>query len=202
MLSSTPATPRSSESARLAPCVTQHLPPLPVFRMVVSTCRCCFLRFWILPLSPSPRVHNSVPYFFISIPSLQVNSFINAIFLDPICMHVCVLSRFSRVQLSATLWTMACQAPLSIGFSRQEYWSGLPFPAPPYICINVQYFSFSDLTSLCVIGSRFIHLTGTDPSSFFFHGWVIFHCIDAPYHLYPFVCRWISRLLPCPGYGK
>ena len=29
-----------------------------------------------------------------------------------------------------TLWTVACQAPLSIGFSRQEYWNGLPFPFP------------------------------------------------------------------------
>ena len=29
-----------------------------------------------------------------------------------------------------TSWTVACQAPLSMGFSRQEYWSGLPFPAP------------------------------------------------------------------------
>ena len=29
-----------------------------------------------------------------------------------------------------TLWTVACQAPLSMGFSRQEYWSGLPFPSP------------------------------------------------------------------------
>ena len=27
-------------------------------------------------------------------------------------------------------WTVACQAPLSMGFSRQEYWSGLPFPSP------------------------------------------------------------------------
>ena len=45
-----------------------------------------------------------------------------------LCMHVCVLSRFSRVQLFVTLWTVACQAPpLSMGFSRQEYWSGLPF---------------------------------------------------------------------------
>ena len=34
----------------------------------------------------------------------------------------------SRVQLFATPWTVACQAPLSMGFSRQEYWSGLPFP--------------------------------------------------------------------------
>ena len=40
-------------------------------------------------------------------------------------MHVCVLSHFVWVQLSATLWTVALQAPLSMGFSRQEYWSGL-----------------------------------------------------------------------------
>ena len=36
----------------------------------------------------------------------------------------------SCVQLSATPWTAACQAPLSTGFSRQEYWSGLLFPPP------------------------------------------------------------------------
>ena len=30
----------------------------------------------------------------------------------------------------ATLWTIACQAPLSMGFSKQEYWSGLPWPPP------------------------------------------------------------------------
>ena len=41
-----------------------------------------------------------------------------------------MLSHFSRVRLFATLWTVAYQAPLSIGFSRQEYWSGLPCPAP------------------------------------------------------------------------
>ena len=32
-----------------------------------------------------------------------------------------------------TPWTVACQAPLSMGFSRQEYWSGLPFPSPGYL---------------------------------------------------------------------
>ena len=42
-------------------------------------------------------------------------------------LHVCVLS---RVQLFATPWTVACQAPLSKEFSRQEYWSGLPNPSP------------------------------------------------------------------------
>ena len=39
----------------------------------------------------------------------------------------CMLSH-SVVSDSATPWTVACQAPLSMGFSRQEYWSGLPFP--------------------------------------------------------------------------
>ena len=43
---------------------------------------------------------------------------------------VCLLSHFSRVQLYATLWTVACQAPLCMGFSRQEYLSGLPCPSP------------------------------------------------------------------------
>ena len=36
----------------------------------------------------------------------------------------------SHVQLFATLWTAAHQVPPSMGFSRQEYWSGLPFPSP------------------------------------------------------------------------
>ena len=36
----------------------------------------------------------------------------------------------SHVQLFATPWTVTLQAPLSKGFSRQEYWSGLPFPSP------------------------------------------------------------------------
>ena len=44
--------------------------------------------------------------------------------------HVCVPSYFNRVQLFATLWTVAYQASQSIGFSKQECWSGLPFPSP------------------------------------------------------------------------
>ena len=42
----------------------------------------------------------------------------------------CMLSHFSRVRLFAVPWTVAHQAPLSVGFSRQEYWSGLPCPLP------------------------------------------------------------------------
>ena len=45
------------------------------------------------------------------------------------CMKVKVKS-LSRVRLFATPWTAAHQAPPSMGFSRQEYWSGLPFPSP------------------------------------------------------------------------
>ena len=46
------------------------------------------------------------------------------------CLHTRRLSYFSRVWLSMTPWTAALQAPLSLGFSRQESWSGLPCPAP------------------------------------------------------------------------
>ena len=41
-----------------------------------------------------------------------------------------MLSRFNHVELFLTLWIVACQALLSLGFSRQEYWSGLPCPLP------------------------------------------------------------------------
>ena len=42
-------------------------------------------------------------------------------------VYVCVLS---HVQLFGTPWALACQAPLSMGFLRQKYWSGLPFSSP------------------------------------------------------------------------
>ena len=41
-----------------------------------------------------------------------------------------MLSRFSHVRLFVTPWTVVCQAPLSMGFSRQGYWRGLPCPPP------------------------------------------------------------------------
>ena len=46
------------------------------------------------------------------------------------CVCVCMLSCFSHVQLFGTPWSVALQAPLSTGFSRQEQWSGLPCPPP------------------------------------------------------------------------
>ena len=48
-------------------------------------------------------------------------------------MYVCDVTQsmsLERVQLFATPWTVACEAPLSMEFSRQEYWNGLPFTFP------------------------------------------------------------------------
>ena len=45
-------------------------------------------------------------------------------------LKLLLLSRFSRVRLCVTPETAAHQAPPSLGFSRQEHWSGLPFPSP------------------------------------------------------------------------
>ena len=49
-----------------------------------------------------------------------------------VCVYVCVcmLSHFSRVQLCVTLWSIGHQVPLSMEFSRPEYWSGQPLPPP------------------------------------------------------------------------
>ena len=50
-----------------------------------------------------------------------------------LCVHTCVLSRFSHVWHFATIWTVARQAPLSVEFSRQEFWSGFPCPLPGHL---------------------------------------------------------------------
>ena len=54
-----------------------------------------------------------------------------------------LLSRYSRVLLLATPWTAAYQAPPSTGFSRQEYWNGVPLPSPFASLHSLKYFHFS-----------------------------------------------------------
>ena len=49
---------------------------------------------------------------------------------DDMVFPECMLSYFSHIQLFVTPWIVAHQAPLSMGLSRQEYWSRLPFPPP------------------------------------------------------------------------
>ena len=68
---------------------------------------------------------------------------------------LCMLSHFSHVWLFAREWTIAHQASLSMGFSRQEYWSGLPFPT--LLCILVcicQYQSPNVFLSPVSTGNR------------------------------------------------
>ena len=71
------------------------------------------------------------------------------------------------------------------------------------IHVNIQYLCFSFwLTSLCIIGSSFIHLISTVSNAVLFYSWVIFHCVYVPQFPYPFACWWTFRLLPCPSYCK
>ena len=73
------------------------------------------------------------------------NSFFSSIYLSIVYLSICPYTNspvhlythmnvnvksLSRVRLFTTQWTVAYQAPPSMGFSRQEYWSGLPFPSP------------------------------------------------------------------------
>ena len=71
-----------------------------------------------------------------------------------------MLSCFSHVQFFVTLWTVACQAPLSMGFSRQEYWSGLPYPPPGFL----HYPGIESLTLPALAGGFFTtNTTWEDP---------------------------------------
>ena len=70
-------------------------------------------------------------------PSLQADSLPIEISGKPLGMVLRLIKVISVkclvVSDSATPWTVALQVPLSMGFSRQEYWSGLPFPSPGYL---------------------------------------------------------------------
>ena len=75
------------------------------------------------------RLHLT-PFNFSGLSLLYDALFVSAPQQSESVMCTCVLSYFSRVQLFVTPWTVARQAPLSKGFSRQEYWSRLPCPPP------------------------------------------------------------------------
>ena len=70
----------------------------------------------------------------------------------------CVLSHFSHVRFFVTLWTVARQATLSMGLSRQEYWSGLP--CPPLGDLPDPGIEPKSLKSLALVG-RFLPLSAT-----------------------------------------
>ena len=71
----------------------------------------------------APATYPAIYYLDVFFSSFQNNFTYTCVILHP-------LLSFSHVLLFLILWTVACQAPLSIGFSRQEYWDGLLFPTP------------------------------------------------------------------------
>ena len=109
---------------------------------------------------------------------------------------LCVLSHFNRVQLFVTPWAVARQASLSMGFSRQDYWSGLPFPPP------------GDLPNagmeLALAGGLFTSsATQQSPGPsyccryyFILFCQVVLHCICWPRLLHPLICWRPFRLFP------
>ena len=94
------------------------------------------LPFLTLGGLPNPGIETSYP----ASPALSCRFFTSTPQLLSMCcmlgdIYICMLSCFSHVQLCAILWTIVCQDPLSMGFFRQEYWSGLWYLTPGYICI-------------------------------------------------------------------
>ena len=75
-------------------------------------------------------------------------------FPDSLLLLLLLLSRFSRVRLCATPWTAAHQASPSLGFSRQEHWSGLPFPSPMHESGKWLRFSASTAERMGLIPGR------------------------------------------------
>ena len=92
---------------------------------------------------------------------------------------VCILSRFSHVQFFVTLWIMACQFSLFVGFSRQEYLSGLPFSTPgdlpdPGI----------ELNRLCLLHWRVGSLLLVAPGKSYFSRIVLFYFSISSYVIF------------------
>ena len=99
----------------------------------------CFINKWYLLTDKAVRPHSSPPphrrtfYTELTGRYLILNIYTFNIYIIYICIYTIThmkVKSLSRVRLFATPWTVAYQAPPSMGFSRQEYWSGSPLPSP------------------------------------------------------------------------
>ena len=112
----------------------------------------------------------------------------------------------SLARFFVTPWTVALQAPLSMEFSRQEDWRGLPFPSPgdspnPGIKPRSPALAGRFLTTESPgKPSMSIHVVANGIISLCFYSWVVFHCTYISHLFYPFICRVTLRLLLRLGY--
>ena len=115
------------------------LPPVPPSIRVFSnesTLRMRWPNYWSFSFSISHYIyimlvlHNSWTLKNMALSYTVSLIYVNYFFPNKYVLHACMLS---RAWLFETLWTVACQAPTSMGFPRQEYWSELPFPLPGYL---------------------------------------------------------------------
>ena len=112
---------RSFKKFSLCVCVLVYQRKQFFFQVVIATAKCliiCFSKRQSLNNTGQCKVETNFSFRLLK----QVTFF-----------WACVLSHFSCVQLFVTLWIVAYQAPLSMGFSRQEYWSGLPCCLPGHL---------------------------------------------------------------------
>ena len=83
-----------------------------------------------------------------SLPASSFTWYISSLSLSNAWKWKVKVKSLSRVRPSATPWTAAYQAPLSMGFSRQEYWSGVPLPSPLYLCTMLLIYWQKHLTQV------------------------------------------------------
>ena len=118
------------------------------------------------------------------------------ILIQLLCARVCPQS-LSRVQLFVTPWTVARQAFLSLGFSRQEFWSGVPFPPPgdlPTQWLNAHHLRLlhwqAESSSLCHLGSPSFTCQHLLKVNFQFLDWVL-----VEYCFYQHTCEIQKKLV-------
>ena len=88
------------------------------------------LKKYMHPNIQSSIIYNSQDMEGIQVPINRLVEKEDVFMFVSVYLYICLLSPFSRVWFFVTLWTMAHQIPLFTGFSRPEYWSGLPCPPP------------------------------------------------------------------------
>ena len=114
-----------------------------------------------------------------------------------------VLSCFSHVRLCVTPWTVGFQTPLSMEFSRQEYWSGLPCPPPTYVCVCM-------CVCVCLCVSYFLQSIHLLKDTAFFHVFAIVNIAAVNIGLYMsfpisvlfFFFRQVTRRGICASYSS